>query len=313
MISIVYVTSRVDPKIEWFFDSLDYQTSQDEKDNEIEIIIIDRLLDDEGATERRMAIAGKMRDRFKYHHVAPKPCSWQGSARLTKQDWFAASNARNTGIIYAQGDYIVFLDDLSVLTGTWWKAVKEATGSGKVTCGAYRKVKELRVENGNITYFVNHEKGIDNRTLFGSEHGPVSCPGQWLYGCSFVAPAQALIEVNGFDEACDGMGFEDCIMGIRLANRGVAFQYDRRMMSYESEELHHIDATMKRTDKGQSPNDKSHAILALAQRTAIAENAHFGPEGLAGLRATLHKTGSLPRLTLPTTDWFDGQLIEEMV
>jgi len=309
MISICYITSRLDPKVQWFLDSLDMLTNDADK-SEIEIIFIDRLAK---GTERQRDFFEVVGKRFRYSHVTPKPCVWQGDDRLTAEDWFAASNARNTGLIMAQGETIAFVDDLSVLTGQWWKALKESTGSTRVTCGAYRKVKELRVDNGNIIHSYLYAGGADNRWQYGNDNGPVPCEGNWLYGCSFSCPTQYLIDVNGFDEACDGMGFEDCIMGIRLANRGVQFQYDRRLLTYESEEDHHLDKIMRRTDKGVSPHDKSHAILDKARTTDRAENFHLGPEGIAGLRKIYAESNLIPFPEGPTHDWFDGQLIAEMI
>jgi hypothetical protein len=108
------------------------------------------------------------------------------------------------------------------------------------------------------------------------------------------------------------MGFEDCILGIRLANKGYSFQYDRRMLTYESEEMHHLDKVMRRMDKGISPDDKSHAILKLAQGTDRAENKWLGPDGIAGLRRIFQETGEIPKPDGPTHDWYDGQPICEM-
>lgn len=313
MITIVYITSRNNPLVQYFFDSLAYQTSPEEKASGIEIIFVDRLVDGvaPGSPRHRLfeqANAG----RFMYRHVPPKPNVWQGSHRVTSLDWFAASNARNTGIVRAQGDFLVFVDDLSVLTGAWWTSVKQARDSGKVTCGSYRKVKNLKVDNGNITFFSDFPQGVDNRSKLVNGTGPFPCSGNWLYGCSFAAPLATLLQVNGSDEACDGMGFEDCILGIRLANRRNAFQYSPLMLTYESEEDHHLDAIMRRTDKGVSPNDKSHAILAKAMGSDWAENAHLGV-GLMGLRHIFQETGEIPVPDGPATDWFDGQAIKDMV
>lgn len=313
MVSLVYITSRIEPYVEWFLDSLAYQTTEAEKEREIEIIFVDRLLDVADPEPRKQHFIEAVNKRFSFRHVPPKPCVWQGSHRLTKEDWFAAANARNTGLIYAVEDHIAFLDDLSVLTGTWWQALKESTKSGKVTCGAYRKVRELKVDNGNIVHFSNDTIGVDNRFQYGNDLAPVPCEGQWLYGCSFSCPTQLLIDANGSDEACDGLGFEDCILGIRLANQGAHFQYDRRLLTYESEEAHHFDKIMRRTDKGVSPNDKSHAILALARSSTRSENLHLGIEGIKGLRNFCADGQPIPLPDGPTHDWYDGQPISEMV
>jgi len=326
MISLVYITSRVNPFFEWFLDSLDFQTTPEDKSN-LEIIFVDRLIWDENAPkdikemniftdyqnqERKQYLSDKVRGRFDFKHVGPKPSVWQGPWRTTSEDWFAASNVRNTGLICSRGDFIVFVDDLSVLTGQWFKAVKEASQSGKVTCGAYRKVKELSVDKGNISYFVHHPQGVDNRFAYGNDNGPIVCSGNWLYGCSFACPTEFLLDVNGSDEACDGLGFEDCILGIRMGNRGYHFQYDRRMLSYESEEHHFIDKVMRRTDKGVSPNDKSHAVLNRASGTNRADNSWLGEGGVRAMRDKVLATGIVPVMIEPQQDWWDGQMIKEM-
>ena len=312
MLSVIYITSRIQPHIEWFIDSLWNQTTEKERSEKIELIFIDRLMDapDTGlrANHFKEAVAG----RFRFQHVAPKPNSYQGSHRVTREDFFAAANARNTGVAYANGDYLCFVDDVSVATGQWWTALKEAYWSEKITLGAYRKVRELRVEKGNITWHSHFDGGEDSRWKHGSDSAPVDCRGEWLYGCSFALPLHVMLEVNGSDEASDGMGFEDCLLGVRLENRGHKFQYDRRMLTFESEEAHHLDKIMRREDKGISPNDKSHAILKIAQATNRAENAHFGPEGISGLREVLRAKGFIPFSGMPTHDWYDGQPLAEL-
>jgi glycosyltransferase involved in cell wall biosynthesis len=312
--SICYITSRKNPLWDWFIDSLDSQTTQEEKDTDIELIFVDRLVDgdNEAIAERKQQLHDAVRKRFRFEHVPPKASVWQGSHRVTSQDWFAASNARNTGVVRALGEFIVFADDLSVLAGTWWAAIKDARADNKVTCGAYQKMRSMKVENGNILFSEAYPGGVDNRLRHSQGSDPVPCKGNWLYGCSFACPTEFLLAVNGSDEACDGMGFEDCILGIRVANQGYEFQYDRRMMTYESDEHHHLDAVMRRTDKGTSPNDKSHAMLKLAEATTYAENSHFGPDGIRGLKKVFMDTGEIPLPSGPTHDWYDGQSIAEM-
>jgi glycosyltransferase involved in cell wall biosynthesis len=56
--------------------------------------------------------------------VPPKPTIWQGQHRVTKVNWWATSNARNTGIVLADHDYIVFCDDRSRLGPRWIDAVR---------------------------------------------------------------------------------------------------------------------------------------------------------------------------------------------
>lgn len=257
-------------------------------------------------------------------HIPPKPCVWQGPARLTAVNWFAASNARNTAVCMAPDGWIAFVDDVSVLRPGWGKAVRRAMeGDGwQVTCGAYRKVRDLVVEDGEIKSWNPHEvddgkggkvdAGMDNRYGSGSD-GPVACTGNWMYGCSLVAPVKAFLDTNGWPEYADGMSFEDVLEGIALQKKGYMFAYDRTMMTFESEELHAQLPVMRRTDKGQSPMDKSHAALRMQQGGTGWNENYFGAWGITGLRERVLAGEPFPMCGIPQHDWFDSQPINEMV
>jgi GT2 family glycosyltransferase len=328
MISIVYSSSRWDSKIEWFLDALFLQTTPKDRE-ELEIIFVDRHLWDDGVEmvtdslvdvtskwmypKRRREFIDKNAGRFNCVHLPPKPCSWQGPWRLTKEEWFAASNSRNTGIAVAKHNFLAFADDLSLPKERWFASVLRACEVGLVTCGAYQKVKKMEVENGTLKSHEYFAGGVDNR--IGNTNGNLTnCTGNWLYGCSFVSPLQALLDVNGFDENCDGMGFEDCILGFRMENHGYRFRYDPDLFTYESEELHHLDKAMRREDKGLSPKDKSHAMLDEARVTKRAVNHHLGAGGILEIRERYKKEQRLvlPIYPGPIKDWYDQQPIGEM-
>lgn len=309
-LTIAYFTSRMVPKIEWFFDSLHRETGGDYSG--IRVVVVDRLCDEDGRHTAvfNAALSGKSLP----FHVPPKPTVWQGPHRLTREDWFAASNARNTAICLAPDGWIAFVDDLSVLLPGWLARVREAMNHPKrITCGAYRKVKELVVEDGNLVSFTDHPGGHDNRMAHVSGLGPHPCAGNWMYGCSLVAPVEAFLEINGYPEAlCDGMGFEDVIAGIMLEKKGYSFAYDPRMMTYESEELHHQLPVMKRSDYGVSPNDKSHAVLNAARNGPGWHPNYFGEEGIRGLRARVLAGEPFPVVQIPQHEWFTKTPLSEL-
>jgi hypothetical protein len=61
------------------------------------------------------------------------------------------------------------------------------------------------------------------------------------------------------------MGFEDVITGIALQNAGYETWYDPKMLTLESEEAHFEEPPLFKTDKGVSPNDRSHWALRTVQ------------------------------------------------
>lgn len=311
-LTIAYFTSRKSPMIEWFFSSLNRETGGDYEG--ISIVVVDRWY---GERPENIYDLWPYNDGFgSLRHVSPKPCVWQGQHRLTKEDWFAASNARNTAICLAEDGWLAFVDDLSVLTPGWMNAVREAmAGCDKtITCGAYQKVGSLGVaRDGTITSYEDRVAGMDNRWKYGSTSGPVKCEGNWMFGCSLVAPVEAFLSINGFPEAlCDGMGFEDVIAGIMLEKKGYSFQYDCRMLTMEDDDLHSQLPIMKREDYGISPNDKSHAVLSIAQGGDGWHPNYFGEEGIRGLRQRILAGEPFPIVKIPEHEWFTKTPLSEL-
>lgn len=245
MFSLAYFTNRRDPKIEWMFRSL--RREIEGKFAPAQIIVIDYHADDEGRREWLQKIVEKeYGGRSQIVHSTPKPCAWQGKYRKTKENHFAASNARNTAFALCSEEYIACVDDLSVFATGWYDQVRHAAIHGYIALGAYKKVKNLSVaEDGSYT-FEEFPPGTDSRWGRGA-NGIVKADGSWMYGCSFALPIQAAIDVNGFNEKCDGTGMEDVEFGIRLHRKGYKFFYNRNMLTYESEEHHHDPGNEKFT------------------------------------------------------------------
>ncbi len=321
-LSIAYFTSRKTPKIGWFFDSLHRETGG--VYTGIRVVVVDFWAKqrnecvDEHVEVFHDIYDGMERIRTgggECIHGSPKPCVWQGEHKLTKEDWFAAANARNTAVCLAPDGWLAFVDDVSVLLPGWLSHVREAMAGDQkaITCGAYRKVKDLVVEDGNVVSFTDHPGGHDNRYGHGSDIGAVECHGNWLYGCSLAAPVQAFLDINGWPEAlCDGLSFEDVITGIFLSKKGYRFRYVRSMMTYESEELHAQLPVMKRSDYGVSPDDKSHAVLRAAQNGNGWHPNYFGEEGIAGLRQRVLAGEPFPIVQIPAHEWYTKTPLQEL-
>ena len=307
VLTICYLTSRVDCKIKWFFDSLRMQLPAPGGTELPKIVVVDFHAELPGRREEFAAMWP-----YPITHVTPKPNVYQGPHRLTKEDFFAAANARNTGVCYAPDGWIAFVDDLSVLLPTWFDAVEKAIAGGYIGLGAYKKVRSLVVEAGKVVSCDEFPGGTDTRLnyLTGETN---SCGGDLAYGSSLIMPVEAVLTVNGYPEDLTGcLSFEDVLFGICLGNTNkFSFRYCRNMMTYESEEDHYLEKPMKRIDKGISPRDKSHSALAIAKQSKYFPNS-FGPEGLRGLRARILNGEPFPIPKTPDRDWFDGKLIAEM-
>jgi hypothetical protein len=157
----------------------------------------------------------------------------------------------------------------------------------------------------------------------------VEITGGQLYGASLGVAREVMLQLNGFDELCNGIGGEDCHLGVRLEIAGHRVFYSRRMMTIESEDpatgsplsLERIDPVMSerayrarlaelgvraRVTDGRC--DASHMVLDLVYglRAPESRGNHYELRDLrpADLPATSRR--------LPTTFWFDGRPLEDL-
>lgn len=300
-LTIAYLTSRKDPKYSWFLSSLCRQLDGEEMPR---IVMVDYHVSGKSEVGRTII-------------TPPKPSVWQGPHRLTKEDYFAASNARNTALCYAPDGWIAYVDDLSVLMPGWLNCIKEAMAGNYIVCGSYRKVKKLVVENGEVKSF---DPFSDDNRLAQTKQDVMPCGGNWMYGCSVAGPVEAFLTVNGWPEdLCDGMGFEDCVMGIAMRNAGFDMRYDRRMMTLESEEHHHGEGAAFRKDDwhfengvpvrgGNGRDDKSHAVLNIAYQSKRFPNSY----DIRELRASILAGGEFPIQKTPEHEWYSKLPLAEL-
>lgn len=303
-LTVVYITSRPEPCFEWFLHSLGAQL--DALGESVNLILVNSRLSDY-PTDVRADSWG----RSKCTQVPPKPTVWQGAHRLTKADWWAASNARNTGICLCQTEWIAFVDDRCVLAPTWLQAVRDAMAGNYAVFGSYEKRHGMTVENGIIKHggiVQATDSRHDYAAKFWNNETPHDCPGEWSYGCTLALPLEWALQVNGLDENCDGLSFEDVIFGLMLQNNGYPMKFDYRMKIIEDRTPEHLGPAMIRKDKGVSPNDKSHALLRALEVRKTASH----PINLRQIRADALAGKPFPPPWGPSKDWWDQQPVSEM-
>jgi len=302
-LTIVYLTCRKNPHFDWFFWALINQLG-DHPTLKLKVVVVDHL-----AEERSIPDLDIYRKVFDVVHTVQKPNVWSGKHRLTKDEWWSTSSDRNTGLLLAPDGHVAFIDDLSVAMPGWLTNVVQSMHLPGVMLGAYKKVKKLVVHKGDVVSYEDYPGGRDSRWNMGDNSGAVPSNGQYLFGCSLAGPVEAFLSVGGWPEWADGMGFEDVLMGCVMQNAGIRFYYNRKMLTLESEEDHHIDAPCKKCDKGVSPKDKSHSALNIAKGSRYNHN-YSGD--IRAARARVLDGGTFPLCGDPQHDWYDSQPIREM-
>ena len=282
MISIIFITFRENCKFDWFIQSLIKQSDENIR-SLIRIVIVDGFLQYLNNTEeniRRLYFSELINSKFYFVHVVPKHTPWQGKYKVTKDDYFAAANTRNTGVCFAKHPYIAFHDDLGCPSQTWLKNVFFAMSANKIQCGAYTKVFDMVVDNGILVSKKHSKGGVDSR-LNHFKNIVSKCDGSNFFGSSFCMPLTYYLEINGMNEMCDGCGAEDYDFGIRLQRKGYSLYYNKEMFIYESEDIFGSDKNRKciradpKKDINNTNSDLSHYLLNYTKNGPIIVNPSF--------------------------------------
>ncbi len=297
-LTLAYCTARINPRLDWFLDSIFHQDTSRIR----EILVID------AHCKQREEMVLNHPTSYRIQRHLPKPTVWQGEHRLTSVDFFDQASCRNTAICLAKGTHICFVDDLALAAPTFMQAIYKSMDEGWISCGAFRKVNKLQVHDGKLMSFENDPTGCDPRWKQWKYDDTKSCPSEWSFGCSIAGPLEAFLSTNGYPEDLTaGMGYEDSVFGQTVARNGYELRYNRKQLTYESQEDHHNQPVMLRFDPGISPNDKSHAMLEKCKGVKRFEN-DFG-DGITDIRVLrehIQSGGSFPIRTAPTHEWFSG-------
>jgi len=217
LVSVIVPTRRYGPVYEILFNGLKNQTFK-----EFEVLIVDDVPED------RSHLAKKYAEKYRLNvkWMRSKPNYWKSNRLI--------ANARNTALIYAEGELVVFFDDYTWVPPHFleshWK-VWDETGYnllGAVTAVEYTpnppedfRVLPVLTYDGRTKNFGG---AVDTRTYQGYREWK-DCPPGWFYTCNASAPLQKIVEVNGFDEEFDCVSEEDVDLGLRLARVGCRFWF----------------------------------------------------------------------------------------
>lgn len=330
-LTIAYFTCRRDPKVEWFFRSLNRELKNDWTN--VKILVIDYLYQYEPeerleyyrSAYKDIALSGNLTDD-QVTVISPKPSHCQGKFKVSKNDYFAASNARNTAFIHCTTDYIVCIDDLTVVKEGWLEVVLWGLKNSYVILGSYAKVKQLECDPSGVYKYTAESlaNGLDSRfkNPVIVSNAPTKVAGSWLFGCSFGMPLKLAFDVDGFDEACDGQGAEDYDFGIRIGRVTTEIYYSRQMFTFEDDDLHFAPGNVKfiRTSKVLTENTLMKDKIGVSSDHAMLQNVMKTTSPKPFIPSHLEEGITFKkyygRLLIPcfsgARDWRDGVLWSEM-
>lgn len=206
-ITVGLITKRAQPHIEWALESLKNQTFKN-----FEYIIVDGYYH-----RRKDEIAKLIKDMnlgFPVLHIPDKASRWKGQRPCI-------SNARNTIMIFANGNYIVHADDCCKMKPNWLERHVDSLRKGYLSAGAWIGCQNITDDGKCIEGIYGPEERL--RMV----HGPGLANNRWLYGGNFGYPLEAALSINGFDEYLDGeFGQDDLDFGIRLERKGYRTIFD---------------------------------------------------------------------------------------
>lgn len=206
---------------------------------DFEIIIVDDYIDKNNNNDDNIEKEEYSRKEIveKYGRDNNLNIKWMRSKKPYWRSNANIANARNTGLIYAEGELIVFIDDYSWIKPDYLNRVWNIYKNNPIREMGYSHIgplisidktgSETRTEREIIRYVSCY--GIDNypKQLVYKEHrsGTGPCIPGWFYTSNASVPLDLIIKLNGFWEIADLTREEDILMGLALDRIGWKFYF----------------------------------------------------------------------------------------
>ena len=227
-----------------------------------ELVIVDALWSE----KRKRWLEEHARFPVKYIDALPNRWLEHGMVGIATQ--------KNKGLLYAEGELVVFVDDCVMFPlrdwtrkiwgwyekGYWPMSLTYyfEGGKPKLLGESSRYVerfygRDYDKEQNLRLIFKPGEVVRDSRARFVDDGGTLEAHGSWFYGGS-SATLEALLKINGVDEAYDSAkGLEDVSVGVRLEQAGYGGKFILDKDLYHIENWHRGISERVLTYRGPTP------------------------------------------------------------
>lgn len=197
---------------------LNYQTFKD-----FELVYVDTYY------EENKNLFNKLNNNFLIKHVPIH----ENHRYWYDKGYCFISAAKNTGILYADGDLLITCDDAEFFPenflDNYWNHYK----NGYYQLAVHKRLKNINIQDNLPLLPINGESYINDHRLLNAKCD-IYCHkhGNWAFAGTSFSLSDALI-LNGFNEKMDGCkSLEDCDFGNRLVMLGRSFVTDKNGYCY---------------------------------------------------------------------------------
>ena len=156
------------------------------------------------------------------------------------QNFTYIAAAKNTGILYADGELLVTIDDSEILPPHLLQKYWEYYQAGFLMHAFHNRMKSVQTQEGRLKFPIQGDVYCNDSRKF--DQVCYHLNGTWTYaGTSFSL--KDAIRLNGFNEKMDGYkGGEDVEFGMRLVRLGRKLVIDQNAYVYILDHDNYMDA-----------------------------------------------------------------------
>jgi hypothetical protein len=211
-----------DTVLKMMVDSMHHQNYQ----GDFELIIVDLLWQERH--QRFQELLRQISPRFPVLHIPDKSSPFKDHGLLR------IATPKNTGIIFARGENVVFTDDCQVIPENALSYISEHAAAGLGSTMGYEK-RLLRAREEDQVTGVD-QRGNNLEIPEGESKVVLTSSIGFLGGTMSMLPMKSLLDINGWDEMFDGSRqLEDGDMIVRLTILGQEMAYENRCRIIEYE------------------------------------------------------------------------------